>query len=255
VKTDSAVYRTKAFARLAGVTVRTLHHYDAVGLLRPSAHSSSGYRLYREQDLVRLEQITVLKSLGLPLREIARLMTREMPLAETLRRQHHVLTARRCQIDRALEAIANAESSIAAGHPPDVRQFREIVRAMDMANETDWTSAYHSDEAKKNIEARRPLWSPELQARVTREWTALIADVEAALGDDPASPRAQALAGRWRALVNEFTGGDPEIQRGLNRMWSDQHNWPADAGQGFRIRPEVQDFIVKAMNGRGPNSA
>jgi len=250
VKDDSAVYRTRAFATLAGVTVRTLHHYDTVGLLRPSARSSAGYRLYRERDLLRLEQITVLKSLGLPLKDIAKVLKRDVPLGETLRRQHHVLTARRCQIDRALEAIAKAEASIAAGHKPDLLLFREIVRAMDMANETDWTSAYHSDEAKKKIEARRSLWSPELQARVTRDWTALIADVEAALDDDPASPRAQALAARWRALVNEFTGGDAEVQKGLNRMWQDQRNWPADAGQGFRIKPEVQDFIVRAMKSR-----
>jgi MerR family transcriptional regulator, thiopeptide resistance regulator len=62
------------------------------------------------------------------------------------------------------------------------------------------------------------LWSPELQERVTKEWTELYADVEACLGEDPASPKAQALTARWKNLVEQFTGGDLEIQKGLNAM-------------------------------------
>ena len=83
---------------------------------------------------------------------------------------------------------------------------------------------------------------------MTGEWTALVADVEAALGEDPASPKAQALAARWRRLVEGFTGGDPEIQNGLNKVWADQENWPASERQRFQIKPEIQDFIVNAMH-------
>src|SRR5262245_63641412 len=70
------VYRAKEFAELAGVTVRTLHHYDRLGLLEPSARTASGYRLYTDRDLVRLEQIVVLKFVGLPLEQIRRLLDR-----------------------------------------------------------------------------------------------------------------------------------------------------------------------------------
>ena len=64
------VYRIQEFAKLAGVTVRALHHYDRLGLLKPSGRSAAGYRLYRDCDLARLEQIVVLKFLRLPLTEI-----------------------------------------------------------------------------------------------------------------------------------------------------------------------------------------
>lgn len=60
---------------------------------------------------------------------------------------------------------------------------------------------------------------------------------------------AQALARRWQELVEEFTGNDPEIQKGLNSMYGDQANWPAGQ-QAFRVRPEIQDFILKAMKAR-----
>jgi len=116
-----------------------------------------------------------------------------------------------------------------------------------MQNNTDWTEKYYSDEAKAKVAERKSLWSPELQERVSREWNELFRDIEAALGESPASARAQALAARWRKLVGEFTGGNPEIQKGLNSMYADSSNWPAGKSQ-HQVDPRIQGFIVKAMN-------
>jgi MerR family transcriptional regulator, thiopeptide resistance regulator len=71
-----AWYQARDFAKLAGVTVRTLHHYDRLGLLKPRKRSSAGYRLYQPEDLERVEQIVALKFLGLPLAEIRRVRGR-----------------------------------------------------------------------------------------------------------------------------------------------------------------------------------
>jgi DNA-binding transcriptional MerR regulator len=248
VNKPSAVYRIQEFATLAGVTVRALHHYDRLGLLKPSGRSRGGYRLYRDSDLLRLEQIVVLKFLGLPLKQIGRLLKRETPLAETLRRQQFVLAGKRQQLDLAIRAIGRAEESIQPGRDPDWDLFKTIVKEIEMQNSADWSKKYYSEEAKAKVEERRALWNPELQAEVTKQWTALVADVTAALGEDPAGPRGQALAARWRKLVEGFTGGDPEIQKGLNKMWNDKANWPADQRQQFQIDPRVQEFIIKAMN-------
>ena len=75
----------------------------------------------------------------------------------------------------------------------------------------------------------------------------LIRRLLAALGEDPAGARAQALAARWRTLVEGFTGGDPEIQKGLNTMWADKENWPAEERARFTIKPEIQTFITEAL--------
>jgi DNA-binding transcriptional MerR regulator len=244
----AAVYRIREFAALAGVTVRALHHYDRLGLLKPSGRSGTGYRLYRDRDLVRLEQIVVLKFLGLPLKQIGRLLKRESSLADALRRQQVVLAGKRRQLDLAIEAIGRAERSVESGRDPDWELFKTIVKEIEMQNSTDWSKKYYSEDAKAKIEARKALWNPQLQAQVTEQWTALVADVTAALGEDPAGPRAQALAARWRTLVEGFTGGDPDVQRGLNQMWADKENWPAENRERFHIDPPVQDFIVRAMN-------
>jgi DNA-binding transcriptional MerR regulator len=246
-----AVYRIQEFAALAGVTVRALHHYDRLGLLKPSGRSNSGYRLYRDRDLVRLEQIVVLKFLGLPLKQIGRLLKRESPLAETLRRQQHVLSGKRRQLDLAIDAIGQAERSLQTGRDPDWSLFTTIVKEIEMQNSTDWSKKYYSEDAKAKVEERKALWNPELQAQVTQQWNELLADVSAALDQDPAGPAGQALAARWRTLVEGFTGGDTEIQKGLNKMWADKENWPTQEQQRFHIDPRVQEFIVKAMKAEG----
>ena len=81
----AAVYRVRAFAELAGVTVRALHHYDQLKLLRP-ARTASGYRMYAPRDLERLEQIVALRFLGLPLKQIKAVLDRDpRSLADALR--------------------------------------------------------------------------------------------------------------------------------------------------------------------------
>jgi hypothetical protein len=89
-----------------------------------------------------------------------------------------------------------------------------------------------------------------LQAEVTKQWNALYADIEASLDADPTSAEAQALAARWRELLAGFTGGDPEIQRGLNAMYADQASWPAEQRERYTIKPQIQDFITRALRAR-----
>jgi MerR family transcriptional regulator, thiopeptide resistance regulator len=241
------LYRAQEFAELAGVTVRALHHYDRLGLLNPSYRSEAGYRLYSHRDLAQLEQIVVLKLLGLPLKSIGKLLKSDSgSLPEVLQRQHRVLAEKRQELERTIDAIAAARAALQADHEPDWTLITKIIRRVGMQNETDWTSKYYSEEAKAAIEERKNLWSPELQERVTREWNELFRDVEAALGEDPASATVQELVARWKKLVGEFTGGSPEIQKGLNKMYSDSSNWP-EQQQQHQIKPEVQKFIMNAM--------
>lgn len=244
------VYRTQEFARLAGVTVRALHHYDRLGLLRPKHRSRAGYRLYSACDFTRLEQIVVLKFLGMPLQQIKSLLAAETHLADALRRQKSVLLAKRVQIDRAIQAISNAQSSFAPRGAQDLQLLRNIIQEIAMQNSTDWTKKYYSPEAQAKVEDRKKLWSPELQERVSRDWTQLFADIEAAIaaGENPGGAKAQGLAVRWRTLLEGFTAGDPEIQKGLNKMWADQSNWPDPQARRVKIKPQVVDFIMKAMH-------
>jgi DNA-binding transcriptional MerR regulator len=245
--------RTREFAELTGVTVRTLHHYDRVGLLKPSGHTQAGYRLYGKRDLARLQHITTLKFLGLPLKQIREVLDRNgHDLKATLRLQSEALQQRRQQLDRALRAIAHAESSLAGGQEPGWETLRTIMEVIEMEQKWEFARQYYSPEARQKIDERARNFTPEMQKKAQQDWADLIREVEAAVaaGQDPASPASQALAARWRNLIAAFTGGDPEIATGLRKLYSDQRNWPAGVQKPFS--DQACAFIGKASKAAKP---
>jgi len=99
-------YTVGALARLSGVTVRTLHHYDSIGLLSPSARSAAGYRLYSAADLRRLRQVLFYRELGFGLDEIAEILAGPADGTDDhLRRQHRLLRERAARTAALLGAI------------------------------------------------------------------------------------------------------------------------------------------------------
>jgi len=255
------MYRIQEFAELAGVTVRALHHYDRLDLLKPR-RTGTGYRLYGVRDLERLEQIVALKFLGLPLKQIKAVLKRgAMELPDALRMQRSVLEQKRSLLDRAIRAIREAERAVNRGQETDAAVLKKIFEVIAMQDNSDWMLKYHTPEARKKVEARRQEWTPELQERVSKQWADLMAEAEAAMGEDPASSKVQALAKRWMDLVEEFTGGDPEVAQGVRRLYADQANWPASFQQQAKpfLNPAVWSFMQKAMAirkaGRGISAA
>ena len=106
-QSPAPVYRIRQFSRLAGVTVRALHHYDRLGLLKPAARSAAGYRLYTDRDIARLEQIVVLKFLGLSLADWPVAEATIAARGHALRRQQRVLAEKRSHLDAAIGAIGS----------------------------------------------------------------------------------------------------------------------------------------------------
>ena len=250
------MYRIQQFATLAGVTVRTLRHYDRLGLLSPRHRTESGYRLYRDEDLVELERILVLRYLGLTLRQIGELLSdlaqqpadRRQTLAETLASQASVLRERRDGITRVLRAVENAQTSLSGSGQHDWAPFQSILKEITMQDSTDWSKQYFSPEAQTAID-NGPQWTPELQAKISADWATMYTDVEAAMAKnlDPASDEAAGLSARWMALVGQFTGGNPEVLKGLNKLYANRENWPADQQQQMQQRggpkPELMAWI------------
>ncbi|HEY1882281.1 MAG TPA: MerR family transcriptional regulator [Candidatus Cybelea sp.] len=229
---DGALRRIKAFANDAGVSVRTLHLYDRLGLLEPAAVTESGYRLYGDAELERLEHILALRFVGLSLEQIKQLLGEASPpLADALRMQRNVIARQRCRLDAALDVVERAQNALAADSSADRWEIlRTVMEVFKMQNDFKWTQEYYSEEARERIEERRRSMPPDAIEQGQRDWTALIADVEAAVthGIDPSSEQACALANRWHDLIASFTQGNAEIASGLNRLWSDETHWPAD---------------------------
>ena len=245
---EEPMYQPNDFAQLADVTVRTLHHYDRIGLLKPSGYTSAGYRLYRNHDLVRLQQIVTLKFIGFSLTEIKSLLdSNSFDLTAALNHQRKILDEKRRQMDLAVQAIEKARALLEKNAEPDWQAFKRIIEVINMQNNMDWTKKYYSEEAQEKIAERAQSIPQETIEQAQNDWAVLIREVESAVaeGISPTSERAAALAVRWRALIRGFTGGDREIQAGLNKMYSDQSNWPKDFPKPYS--DEAGALMMEAM--------
>jgi MerR family transcriptional regulator, thiopeptide resistance regulator len=247
--TAARLRRIKEFARDAGVTVRTLHLYDRLDLLKPAALSESGYRLYGESEFERLEQILALRFVGFNLSQIKELLQLSIPPLAALRMQREIIARQKRRLESALAAIDEAELALTRDEPADLwKTLRTVIEVFKVQNDWEWTQKYYSQEARQRLEERRSSMPQEEIDAGQRAWTALIAEVEeaASRGVDPSSSQAEALAKRWRDLIGQFTQGSAEIERGLNRLWSDQTHWPSDFKRPWS--DAAYAFIKRAMN-------
>ena len=227
-------YRIGEFAKLAGVTVRALHHYDRMGLLKPE-RTSSGFRIYDLKGLERLEQIAALKFLGIPLKEI-RLLLKHGPLtlADSLNVQREALGEKRRLIDRAMVAIEAAEKAIQSGQTTDASILRRIIEVIDMQPQENSMRKYYTEQAwldKERIARETPAEERKKNVQALRK---VFAEIEAEIDLDPASERAQDLTKRWLQLAEFAHGGNDAVRAGNVQAWNDYQNWP----------PEEQDKLV-----------
>jgi DNA-binding transcriptional MerR regulator len=211
-----------------GVSVRALHHYDTLGLLMPSGRTEAGYRLYGEPEIERLYRIRALQALGLSLEEVARVLD-GLPLREIVAKQLAQVEAQAAHLRRLrgrLAALAGASS---------VDDLIETMEAFEMHEK------YFTEEQLDAIASRN-----DRAEEGQRAWAELMKEVEQARADgaDPRGERVQALATRWRALIEEFTGGDPEILFALKRMY-EQEGTAAAGSAGFT--PELAEYMNEAL--------
>jgi MerR family transcriptional regulator, thiopeptide resistance regulator len=211
-------------AELAGVTVRTLHHYDEIGLLHPSERTAAGYRLYTPDDVTRLQHVVVYRRLGFALEEIALLLDDpEADVAAHLRRQRTAVLSRLDEmrglvaaIDRALEA---AVSGIKLTNEEQKELFGEGY-SEEYASEAK--QRWGDTDAWKQSQARTTSYTKEDWVQIKTEAEAVTNTFVAALqaGDSPTSERAMDAAEQARLHIhNRFYELSPEFHRNLGDMY------------------------------------
>jgi len=209
--------RIGELARRTGVSVRTLHHYHEIGLLVPSHHSPGEQRGYGRADVERLLQIRALRSLGLSLDEVRATLEGASPLAIVERRVRRVaeeLAAAR-DLKERLDGIVRR---LRAAETPGLDELLAAIERNEMLEK------YYTQEQLEALAARREQVGEERMRAVGEEWNELFARFRErmAAGADPCGADVLALARRARALVAEFTGGDPGIARSLDRLVAEE---------------------------------
>src|SRR3954453_23159039 len=200
--------RIGELARASGMTVRALRHYDEIGLLVPSQRTQAGYRLYGDEDVVRLAQIVALRGLGLALDEIAAALAGQ-DLQAAFERRPAALDAQLAEGRRLRDRLAG----LLDGASP--QELMDTIERMTM-----YDRHYTAEQQDQLAERRAALGDDGLRA-AERDWAELLDAVRAeqAAGTDPSEPRVQELAARWRDLIQQFTGGDAGLHDSLNSMY------------------------------------
>lgn len=228
-------------AKQTGVSVRTLHYYDEIGLLSPSHRTKAGYRLYDEKDIIRLQQIVSLRQIGFSLEQI------KDCLSQTEFSPHHVvqlhLSKLKKQIDLQQQLYTRLESVATHLQSTEAISIQEFIELIEV---TTMIEKYYTPDQQEQLRFRRETLGEQQIRQAEIEWQTLIdqARTEMAKGTDPSSETVQNIAQQWQSLIQQFTGGDPGIEQSLQSMY--QQEGPEVASQGS-IDAELMEYIGQAM--------
>src|SRR4051794_39234194 len=236
-------------AALAGVTVRTLHHYDRIGLLSPSERTAAGYRRYTPADLDRLHQVLVYRELGFPLEEVATLL--DDPDADPeahLRRQHRLLRER---IERTQAMVAAVEKEMEARSmgislTPE-EKFELFGEGYSEDYEREAEERWGDTEAWTQSQRRTRAYSKEDWARIKAEADDVTQRLATALqaGVPADSEQAMDLAEEHRQHITRwFYDCPPEMHAGLGRMYVEDERFTATYEQ---VAPGLAQYVSTAV--------
>lgn len=221
-------------AKRAGITVRTLHHYEQTGLLLPSARSAAGYRLYNLTDVQRLHMIQTLAKAGLELAEIRDFLEqRSLSLAELLDGQITLLDKQLRSIHTLRNRLVELRTGLTDDATPDLESWLQTLELMNMYDH--WFSKEELQQLPFAVEK-------EALADI---WSGLVTEVKHLLEQNVSvtDARATDLASRWMERLEQDTAGKPEFLTRLNEMHSVEPQMQEQTG----ITPEITDYITRAF--------
>jgi DNA-binding transcriptional MerR regulator len=228
-------------AKASGLTVRTLHHYDEIGLVAASERTTSGHRRYTPADVRRLYQVRSLRQLGLSLEEVRAALSSSDSLRPLFEAQLAALTAQARQI----EALRSRIAALLDGHTTE-----SLLSTLELMSVYE---SYFTADQLTDLRSRAASLGAEAVEALKASWLELVREVRQHMADGtpPTDPRVVELARQWDALGAKFTGGDPAIQAAARRSWeenkaaiSTQIGWPADDG--------LVDYIGRARAAQLP---
>ncbi len=240
-------YTVKSVADMAGVTVRTLHHYDRIGLLRPASVSPSGYRLYSEADLERLQQILFFRELGFGLGEIKTIMDNPgFDRREALVAQKRLLLEKQRRIERL---IASIETSIDAMERGTELDKDKMFGGFDESKIKEYTEEARARWGNENVDEsirRSSKYTKAEWAEIMSEGQSYTVGIAALMDRDPGDPEVQKLIERHFRLINDrFYTVTPEIFRGLGDLYVSDPRFTAFYD---KVKPGLAQFMKAAMH-------
>jgi DNA-binding transcriptional MerR regulator len=243
-------YSVNELAKLAGVSVRTLHLYDKMGLLKPSKRSPKGYRIYGQKELLKLQQVLFYKELDMPLREIARILDDPLfDLIKSLEVHRHELRSREKRIHILLDTIDKTISHLKNKTMlTDDELYEGIPKEQAEAWRKEATIKW-GDKVEKSEEQLRKMSKSDLKI-LQAEQNQIILELRQLVNEDPTGRKVQKAIAAHYANIRKFWGthGDSDSQadayKGLGKLFAKDERYTAIQG---KPDPQFATFICKAM--------
>ena len=224
-------------AQLAGTTVRTLHHYDEIGLVRPRGRTPAGYRLYEHEDLERLQQVLAYRELGMSLDEVAAVLAGDTDPTAALARQHALLLDRIAQLQATADRVRRTWEARTMGTQADPEGM--------FAAEAE--ERWGDTEAWRESQRRTSAYGPEDWAAIRAEAAQIeqrLADLQRA-GEPATGDAAVAAAEEHRQHISRWFYACPrEVHRALGQMYVADERFTAHYEQ---VAPGLAAYVSAAV--------
>jgi MerR family transcriptional regulator, thiopeptide resistance regulator len=239
------MFTVKQIAHMAGITPRTLHYYDQIGLLKPSRVGENGYRYYGEEAMLRLQQILLYRELELPLDEIKTIMvSREFDTLGALENHREELRKRIHQMERLIKTVDKTILHLKGKHSMSEKQFFEGFSEEQQAEYEKEAMQMYDPETVRASKARWRSYSAAEKQRIGEEGNAAYAALLESMPKGPGSPEAQAGVELWRKHMEYFWVPNDEQLLGLTELYNEDPRFKKNYD---RIDPQLADFIREAV--------
>lgn len=245
-------YKIKDVAEMAGVSVRTLHHYDHIGLLKPETVTAAGYRLYTDHDLERLQQVLFFKELGFSLREIKKILDNpQFDRKKALIAQKKLLLEKKKRLEKIIRSVEKTIASMEGG----IEMSKEdMFQAFDMsaiekhqqkyAEEVKQT--YGHTDAYKESRKKTSKYTKEDWAAIMKEMDAIYKKIADGMDKGPTDPDVQEAVHEWRQHISKnYYECNLEMFRGLGDLYVNDERFTQNID---KYRPGMAAFLREAMH-------
>lgn len=238
-------YTVKQLASMAGVSRRTLHYYDEIGLLPPSRLGSNGYRYYEDEALLRLQQILFFRELDFSLDQISEILDRpEFNTLEALQAHKKALQQRARRLNELINTI---ERTMQFLQGQGSLEGSEMFAGFDEEKEKLYEQEARRRYGDANVQAASDRWRsypPEQKARIRVEGEAIYRDILAHMDEGADSPAVQDAIARWHNSIRYFYEPTVEILRGLGQMYVED---PQFAAVYEQMHSDMPGFLRQAI--------
>ena len=239
------MFTVKQLSKLAGVTPRTLHHYDTIGLLKPSRVGENGYRYYGEESLLSLQQILFYRELDLPLDEIRRIMgRRDFDLLPALQSHKTELAKRIERLERLVQTVDDTISHLKGKTNMSKKQLFAAFTEEEEKKYAAEAEQMYDPATVKESQRKWKSYTVADKQRIGEEGNQVYADMVDAIPKGADSPEAQASVERWRKHMDYFWTPNLEQLIGLTELYNEDSRFKANFD---KLAPQMAEFFREAV--------